>query len=347
MPNPVAYNATTPPSGGFQRATITYGLSGSNYGANSPGGLTYYNSLPTSSAWVIISDSYTLGLSTQGNAKPVMWSTGSASTGSLIRLINGLPSMTSSFTDYYSAVNWLQSTNKYFLLNNGYENIVTDGLVLNLDAGWWNSYPTTGTTWTDLSGNNLNGTLTNGPTFNSANSGSIVFDGIDDYLTTTSFSLANTNNQISFDFWIKVTSPLGNVQTIFADGSQNNTIGYLFFYYNTNGSITYQFARTTTRSQVSTVIFSSEFINTWVNVVITTDYVSKEIKFYRNSTLLSTQTMVDAQFPSLNNVKFIGSYSARSNYGKGTLPSMRIYNRALSASEVLQNFNAQRSRFGL
>ena len=59
--------------------------------------------------------------------------------------------------------------------------IVTSGLVLALDAADRNSYPGSGTTWTDLSGNANNGTLTNGPTFNSANGGSIVFDGTNDF----------------------------------------------------------------------------------------------------------------------------------------------------------------------
>ena len=61
-------------------------------------------------------------------------------------------------------------------------NIITDGLVLYLDAANTKSYPGSGTTWRDLSKSQLNGTLTNGPTFNSSNGGSIVFDGVDDYV---------------------------------------------------------------------------------------------------------------------------------------------------------------------
>ena len=61
--------------------------------------------------------------------------------------------------------------------------ITESGLVLALDAGNLKSYPTTGTTWTDLSGRGNTGTLTNGPTYSSANGGSIVFDGVNDYVT--------------------------------------------------------------------------------------------------------------------------------------------------------------------
>ena len=333
MPNPVAYNATTPPSGGFQRATITYGLSGSNYGANSPGGLTYYNSLPTSSAWVIVSDSYTLGLSTQGNAKPVMWSTGSASTGSLIRLINGLPSMTSSFTDYYSAVNWLQSTNKYFLLNNGYENIVTDGLVLNLDAGWWNSYPTTGTTWTDLSGNNLNGTLTNGPTFNSANSGFIVCDGIDDFVNFTT----SPSNVVTVSVWINLNNN-GNFPIILAGNSDAYDSGqwnWSLFSFNGNFFIRGNGGST---GQINTP--SSTLVNVWTNWVLVRNDGTGTCRAYKNGTLFGTSDEIG----SVNSSLYIGKGG---QYYNGKISTTQIYNRALSAAEVLQNYNAQKGRFGL
>jgi hypothetical protein len=234
------------------------------------------------------------------------------------------------------------------VLQNYYQgNIVTSGLVLYLDAANLVSYPQSGTSWYDISSSGNTGTLVNGPTFNSSYGGSIFFDGTNDYGSTTAFSLSNSNNQISFEFWIKTISPLTSVQTIYSDAAQSNTIGYIFFYYNSDGTITYQFARTTTRSQVSATIFSSGFVDTWVNVVITTDYISKEIKFYRNNVLISTQTMTDAQFPSASRVKYIGSYSSGSGFGKMNIGSMRIYTSVLTASEIQQNYNATKSRFGL
>ena len=81
--------------------------------------------------------------------------------------------------------------------------IVTSGLVLALDAADRNSYPRTGTTWTDLSGNGYNGTLTNSPTFSNSNGGSIIFDGTNDY-TSTSLDLSlNNTNSVSISMWIK------------------------------------------------------------------------------------------------------------------------------------------------
>ena len=64
-----------------------------------------------------------------------------------------------------------------------YYNIITRGLILHLDASAPSSYPGSGTTWSDISGNNHVGTLTNGPTFSTDGGGSIVFDGTNDYVT--------------------------------------------------------------------------------------------------------------------------------------------------------------------
>src|SRR6056300_382098 len=84
-----------------------------------------------------------------------------------------------------------------------YGNIVTDGLVLNLDAARKDSYNRTGTTWNDISGNGNNGTLTNGPTFDSEDYGSIVFDGVDDYVTVSATPINSVlTNQITIETFI-------------------------------------------------------------------------------------------------------------------------------------------------
>jgi len=86
--------------------------------------------------------------------------------------------------------------------------IISNGLVLYLDAANNKSYPRTGTTWYDLSGNNNNGTLTNGPTFNSANGGSIVYDGADD---SVNLSLVSSNvNNVTTEVWFKANTLPGD-----------------------------------------------------------------------------------------------------------------------------------------
>ena len=104
--------------------------------------------------------------------------------------------------------------------------IVENGLVLCLDAANKLSYPRTGTSWTDLSGNSYNGTLTNGPTFNAGNLGSIVFDGVDDYVDTvntgTTFQFSNTTFTLSL--WVKTNAVSGN---LISKGATASTGGWL------------------------------------------------------------------------------------------------------------------------
>ena len=94
--------------------------------------------------------------------------------------------------------------------------IVQDGLVLNLDASNTLSYPGSGTTWFDLTSNNNDGTLVNGPTFDSANGGSIVFDGINDYVSFTTPPSTNSGTEkSSINVWIKTgTNVSNNLKTI-------------------------------------------------------------------------------------------------------------------------------------
>jgi len=96
--------------------------------------------------------------------------------------------------------------------------VVQDGLVLNLDASKFYSYSRSGTTWTDLSGNGNNGTLVNGPTFSSANGGSIVFDGSNDYMTSSFTFTANQAMTISGWLYSTATSGYKN----FVDTSNNS-----------------------------------------------------------------------------------------------------------------------------
>jgi hypothetical protein len=84
-----------------------------------------------------------------------------------------------------------------------YGNIVKDGLVLDLDAAKLQSYPRTGTLWNDISGNNYVGVLTNGPTFNSSNGGSVVFDGVDDFIEFGDVLDLGTNS-LTVSHWLNL-----------------------------------------------------------------------------------------------------------------------------------------------
>ena len=211
--------------------------------------------------------------------------------------------------------------------------IIQDGLVLYLDAANTKSYPTTGTTWTDLSRSGNNGTLINGPTFNSGNGGSIVFDGVNDY---TSFSTI-TNNTYTIDFWYKMGGNDGtygyfassgdNGLAISEGGTFNGLIYGQFYYWNGVGPNKLGIIPSTTNWNHICAL-----INTSIN----------NIQIYGNGNQLSTTT-VTSMSTSITN---IGRYiTANLNFLKGNLASYKIYNRALSASEILQNYNATKGRY--
>jgi hypothetical protein len=358
MPNPLAYNSSTTPTGTFKRSNISYGLMPTNYGIGY-GSLSWYNSLDTTSKYVIqqilVSDTYTLGFSTQGNAKPVMWSTGNTSNQNLINLINGMPGNTTNFTDYYEAVNWLQGTNKFLLLNNGYENIVTNGLVFNLDAAWWNSYPTSGTTWTDLSGNNYNGTLTNGPTFNSANNGYINFDGADDYFEVQQRAqLTEFQYYDSFSIELWVGNPIN--QYLFTNRKNTSLFFSGWAIYGQGSSIICWIGGYPDRYGWRR-IYAPINAGGWNHIVYTntSDYLSQKV--YVNGVDVGYDiTRDDGWADSIidytqqpYHVPVIGTSPADdySQFGGGKIPIARVYNRTLTANEALQNYNAQKGRFGL
>ena len=221
---------------------------------------------------------------------------------------------------------------------------VTSGLVLELDAGNIKSYPTTGTTWFDKSGNARNGTLTNGPTFNTGSLGSIVFDGVDDYVTLGTQTLITTDFTIGC--WFNVQGVSSKEHFLISVGYSAissflitlNTTTTLFtiqpYYRNSDGLVTgYPIAGNFNANTISYIsITRSGLINTvYINGV--------SIGTFSNGTVLAS------------NLNFQLGWAIPRNkaeaYFKGSIYSSQIYNRALSASEVQQNFNATRARFGI
>jgi hypothetical protein len=228
-------------------------------------------------------------------------------------------------------------------------NIVTDGLVLYLDAANTKSYPGSGTVWTDIV-NLANGTLTNGPTFNSANGGSIVFDGVDDYVGITNPTILQNQN-FSISVWINPLSPNqaitsivdydhGNLQgwVIQSEDSITNRYYYLAYY---DGST----------FQPSTGIGAGKGVqltnSIWQNLTYIKNGTS--IIGYLNGIQNFTSTAGNANisYQSDRNLRIGGVvFSLERNY-KGNIASTQIYNRVLSATEVLQNYNSTKTRFGL
>lgn len=217
--------------------------------------------------------------------------------------------------------------------------IVTNGLVLALNAADKNSYPGSGTTWFDTSGNGYNGTLTNGPTFNSGNGGTIVFDGVDDYVIEASISSLFTGN-ITVEAWIKVNaSPSDWVRIVGTGGnSGNRTFG---LWYATDRRILWQRYGASDPS----ILPSSPVLNigSWYQVVATTSGSSHVL--YLNTTSIGTATAAGpwAASGEAITIGFAGFHT----YTNSNIAAVRLYTRGLSAQEVLQNYNATKTRFGL
>jgi len=228
--------------------------------------------------------------------------------------------------------------------------IVTNGLVLALDAANPKSYPGTGTTWNDLSGNGNNGTLTNGPTYSSINNGSIVFDGTNDYVDVTNsngFGEVNTAPTISLEIWANISRKSGGglqFQHIAGFRNDSNFDAY-FLLLDASGAFVNTEARIRTASNTFDISINYiTYFDKWTHIVFTADSTRSDL--YINGILLGSQTSVTGSFGASSSNFGIGQ--TNSNYPvKGNISLVRFYNRALSATEVLQNFNALRGRYGI
>ena len=226
--------------------------------------------------------------------------------------------------------------------------IVTDGLVLYLDAANTRSYPGTGTTWTDLSRGGNNGVLTNGPTFNSGNGGSIVFDGTNDYTNLgDSINFSNYTSGFTIGFWVKLLNTSQTNKYLFSKltnaGTDNQfSIAYGYvpstfeLYGGAGGSGANQNIRT--NSQILVNDTNWHFLCYAVGTT-TTGYLDAIAKF--------TNTYASLTFVSSINSNFLTTFNATGFYLNSTIASTILYNRALSAAEILQNYNATKTRFGL
>ena len=232
--------------------------------------------------------------------------------------------------------------------------IITDGLVLCLDAGNTKSYPGSGTTWTDLSGNGNNGTLTNmdGGNLNSANGGSFTFDGTNEYVSTSiSNFFTSYSQQITMEAWVYIPTSAtwsnGYYGNIFTRGYYDGSHG---LWRTTNNNQVAFYCRT---FGASTSVQSLATItrDTWYQLVGV--WTGSGTQLYINGQL------VDSDSGSLGDTENSGSFAnfeiggntaaggAGGNYFTGNQAAHKIYNRALTPQEIQQNFDALRGRYGI
>lgn len=223
--------------------------------------------------------------------------------------------------------------------------IVRNGLVLYLDAAKRDSYPKTGTIWTDISGNGNNGTLANGPTYNSVNGGTIVFDGTNDNIQLGNVSnIFSSQSQITVNSWIK-TNVVGSYRKIITNstaggGGANITGMYLSLGPIADGAV-YFGILTNTGANYAT--YKTAYLSTtrYYNVCGTWDGTT--IKLYLDGALVASQSHTGTI--SNTGILRISGYDNNNETFNGNIPVVNLYNRALSAIEILQNYNALKNRY--
>jgi hypothetical protein len=215
--------------------------------------------------------------------------------------------------------------------------VVTTGLQLYLDAGNASSYPGSGTTWTDLTVNGRNGTLTNGPTYSSADGGSIVFDGSNDFVQCTG---SLTVTAATFVTWIRRNGNQGQYDGIlFSRGTSVTGINFqvsnqLGYHWNGTGN-TFGWQSGLTIPNL-----------TWCMVAVSVTSSAATAYLCQASGITTATNTVSHTSSVINDIK-IAQDEFNARCFTGNIAIAQIYNIALSADQISQNFAADRGRFGV
>ena len=216
-------------------------------------------------------------------------------------------------------------------------NTITDGLILALDAANPRSYPGSGTAWKDIVSNN-DGTLTNGPTFSNDKGGSIVLDGVNDYVN---LSFANPLSE-TISVWASSTTSTWNINGWISSARRQN--GHIIHPTPSTKDISYYVLN----SAVSYTLIGSFTLDdiTIPHMYTMTTNGSNLHKGYVDGVLVTTSTTSITRTPSPTNQPWtLGRDDGLSRYGNGSVYNCLRYNKALSLEEIQQNYNATKNRF--
>lgn len=341
MPNGIEYSATIQ-ANALQRGNVSIGT-----GNVGPTSTTGFISMPTPP-----SGKYIISEVSAAGAGPFFYSP--QDDAELIRLVRQEGATGADTASVPAALSWIATQANLEAANFEYENVVTSGSLMLVDAGYVGSYPLTNTTFYDLSGTPNNGTIINGPTFNFSISGSFLLDGVDEVVdfglgTGGSFSRGTGDVTIEAVF----TPRTGNTgfQCVIGKGAAGNRGYAMFFDRAAGGTITlYQSITAPNNTHYASGTLTA---NTTYHVIMVYDrdvagYV------YVNGVLTHTHTGLPTQNQSMDDANYVMCLGARRTTGGAnlTITNMnisvaRVYNRALSSAEALQNWNSVRTRFGL
>lgn len=215
--------------------------------------------------------------------------------------------------------------------------IVTNGLVLYLDAANNRSYPGTGTAWSDLSGNGYNGTLVNSPTFSTSNNGVINFTGANDYVNLGNPFEASTNFTIVV--WVKNSS--SGQGGMFTKGEVNDSTEWGLSFGFSNPLLIVARCRGTAQAlSASWVPYTTGYHQISYSVI-----GSSSSRLFVDGVQVASNTLSISPAATIGNLQI--AFHGTSYYFNDSIASVLYYNRALSSEEISQNFNAIRGRFGI
>jgi hypothetical protein len=218
------------------------------------------------------------------------------------------------------------------------ENIVTNGLILNYDMSNYQSAPFTGTSITDLSGIGNTGTLTNGPTYSSLAGGVISFDGGDDFIEVPSISSISGDFTVGVWFYTTAT-PNGNYKRLVDFDFRNG------FWLGRNAN-TYTWGGGIKEGSLPYGIYLP-FTNGEWHYLVSIRSGSTHILYGDGITSTISNTVTSGDLSSAGKILIAREYNDNTSFFNGNIAHVQIYNRALSAQEVLQNYNASKTRFGI
>jgi len=238
----------------------------------------------------------------------------------------------------------------------GGDNVVTDNMVVYLDAGNNSSYSGSGTSWNDISGNSNNFTLTNGPTYSSSDGGAIVFDGTNDYAISPSgvSYLKFGTNDYSYGVWAQFDSFAQNAATLSTkqDNNLSGNTSWQLDFGGAGGRFRHVFRYSASGQQIFESTTSAS-TGTWYYIFIVNDRSENAMRMYVNGSLLSDGINYSTNYGTSTDVgNFDGFWHIGSNRGlsvftDGKIAQVHVYKgKALTASEVLQNYDASKSRYG-
>ena len=216
--------------------------------------------------------------------------------------------------------------------------IVTDGLVFAVDAANYESYTSGSDTWYDLSGNSNNGTLVNGPTFDEANGGSLVFDGTDDEVDFGN-NIPATNFEYTDNFSLEAWFVTNDTSDTFQQIIGKSFSDYRVMLYGGKISFRLDANKLTTLSGDLTA-------GEWTHMVATWEASTSTARVYQDGVLQTTKTDAAVDWTTHLYNKFKMGESGNESYNlDGKIAIGRAYSIKLSDEQVLQNYNAQKNRF--